>query len=153
MTCDSKTDRRFDPLLLSNQLCFPLYAASKEVVRRYTPMLKDLDLTYTQYIAMMVMWEEETITVKELGERLFLDSGTLTPLLKKMEAKGLIERERSDKDERKVVVTITQEGRDLRAMAMNVPPEMGRCVGLDTEDAVQLHKLLEKVIENVRASE
>ena len=153
MTCDSKTDRRFDPLLLSNQLCFPLYAASKEVVRRYTPMLKDLDLTYTQYIAMMVMWEEETITVKELGERLFLDSGTLTPLLKKMEAKGLIERERSDKDERKVVVTITQEGRDLRATAMNVPPEMGRGVGLDTEDAVQLHKLLEKVIENVRASE
>lgn len=153
MTCDSKTDRRFDPLLLSNQLCFPLYAASKEVVRRYTPMLKDLDLTYTQYIAMMVMWEEETITVKELGERLFLDSGTLTPLLKKMEAKGLIERERSDKDERKVVVTITQEGRDLRATAMNVPSEMGRCVGLDTEDAVQLHKLLEKVIENVRASE
>lgn len=153
MTCDSKTDRRFDPLLLSNQLCFPLYAASKEVVRRYTPMLKDLDLTYTQYIAMMVMWEEETITVKELGERLFLDSGTLTPLLKKMEAKGLIERERSDKDERKVVVTITQEGRDLRTTAMNVPPEMGRCVGLDTEDAVQLHKLLEKVIENVRASE
>ena len=76
MTCDSKTDRRFDPLLLSNQLCFPLYAASKEVVRRYTPMLKDLDLTYTQYIAMMVMWEEETITVKELGERIFLDSGT-----------------------------------------------------------------------------
>ena len=153
MTCDSKTDRRFDPLLLSNQLCFPLYAASKEVVRRYTPMLKNLDLTYTQYIAMMVMWEEETITVKELGERLCLESGTLTPLLKKMEAKGLIERERSDKDERKVVVTITQEGRDLRATAMNVPPEMGRCVGLDTEDAVQLHKLLEKVIENVRASE
>ncbi|MBQ6566391.1 MAG: MarR family transcriptional regulator, partial [Treponema sp.] len=110
----------YDGLLLSNQLCFPLYACSKEIVRRYKPMLDELDLTYTQYITMMVMWEKETVNVKELGERLFLDSGTLTPLLKKLETKGYISRERSEEDERNLIVRITRKGMALRDWAKSV---------------------------------
>ena len=111
----------FNPLALENQLCFPLYAASKELTRRYKPFLDPLGLTYTQYVAMMVLWEQDGITVGELGSKLYLDSATLTPLLKRLEAHGFVRRERSHEDERAVIVTLTDEGRALRERALEVP--------------------------------
>ncbi len=142
----------FDLLALDNQLCFPLYAASREVTKRYGPLLKELDLTYTQYITMMVMWEQESLSVKELGARLYLDSGTLTPLLKKLESKGLVTRERSVSDERVVMALLTKRGRDLHDRALTVPVEMGKCMNLSLDEAVELKRLLSKVIDNVHTS-
>ena len=110
----------FNPLALENQLCFPLYAASKEITRRYKPFLDPLGLTYTQYVAMMVLWEHDGITVGELGSKLYLDSATLTPLLKRLEAHGFVRRERSHEDERAVIVTLTDEGRALREHALGL---------------------------------
>lgn len=136
----------YDMLKLENQLCFPLYACSKEVVRRYKPFLDPLDLTYTQYIAMMVLWEAKCISVKELGERLWLDSGTMTPVLKKLESKGYIARARRMDDERSVTVTITDTGEKLKEKARNVPIALGQCVKLSPEEAIQLHALLYKVL-------
>ena len=107
----------FDTLKLENQLCFPLYACSREIVKKYKPYLDELDLTYTQYITMMVMWERKQINVKELGECLFLDSGTLTPLLKKLEQKGWVTRQRAKSDERVLIVTLTPAGEELRKQA------------------------------------
>ena len=127
-----------DCLKLENQLCFPLYAASKEVIRRYKPLLDKVDLTYTQYIAMMVLWEENEINVKTLGEKLFLDSGTLTPLLKKLESKGYITRKRLDKDERNLDISITKEGLALQEKVKNVPEEIGKCVNLSEDEAKKL---------------
>lgn len=135
----------FDPLKLENQLCFPLYVAAKEVVRRYRPLLDPLGLTYTQYIAMMVMWEHKSVTVGRLCELLCLDTGTLTPMLKKMEAAGLVERRRSKEDERSVSVTITPKGEALKARAAEVPAKMAKCVSLSHEDAVKLLELLNKL--------
>ena len=117
-------DQKYEALRLENQLCFPLYACSREVIKRYKPCLDKLDLTYTQYIAMMVLWERKSVTVKELGSFLYLDSGTLTPLLKKMEAKGLITRRRSGEDERSLIVRLTEKGEKLRDEAVGVPIEM-----------------------------
>ena len=111
----------YDPLKLENQICFPLYVCAKEVIRRYKPVLDELDLTYTQYIAMMVLWEDRSLNVKELGERLYLDSGTLTPVLKSLERKGLVKRARSEEDERIVNITLTGEGMALRKQALEVP--------------------------------
>lgn len=139
----------FNPLKLENQLCFPLYACSKEVVKRYKPFLDELDLTYTQYITMMVMWEKKSVNVKELGDALYLDSGTLTPLLKKLEAKGYIKRERSKSDERNLVVSITEKGDALRGDAVEVPVKMGQCVNLNDEEAKTLYKLLYKLLGNM----
>ena len=136
----------YDPLLLENQLCFPLYACAKEIVRRYKPFLDELDLTYTQYITMMVMWEQEQLTVKELGERLFLDSGTLTPVLKKLESKGYLSRERSLEDERNLLVRITGKGRSLREKAADIPGKMATCFTLTKEDAVMLKRILENLM-------
>ncbi len=135
----------FDPLKLENQICFPLYVAAKEVVKRYRPLLDPLGLTYTQYIAMMVMWEHKSVTVGKLCELLCLDTGTLTPMLKKMEAAGLVERRRSKDDERSVIVTITETGEALRAKASEIPARMAQCVSLSTEDAVKLLELLNKL--------
>ena len=137
---------KYQALKLENQLCFPLYACSKEVVRRYKPYLDELDLTYTQYITMMVLWEKEQINVKELGECLFLDSGTLTPLLKKLENKGYITRERSKQDERNLIISITPEGLALRDEALAVPSNMVKCVNLTKEEAQQLYQLLYKLL-------
>ena len=137
---------KYDCLKISNQLCFPLYACSKEIVRRYKPFLDPLDLTYTQYIAMMVMWEEKSINVKNMGKRLFLDSGTLTPVLKKLEAKGYITRTRSKDDERNLIITITEEGENLRKKALSVPAAMGNCVCISQEEAATLYSLLYKII-------
>ena len=137
----------YDALKLENQICFPLYACSREVIRRYKPFLDEIDLTYTQYITMMVLWERRSGTAKELGGCLFLDSGTLTPLLKKLEAKGLVTRHRSEEDERSLIVSITQEGMDLRERARSIPEQMGRCVKLEAEEAQTLYRLLYKLLE------
>lgn len=137
-----------NPLSIDNQLCFPLYAAAKEVVKKYTPYLKPLGLTYTQYITMMIMWEEKEVTAAHLGERLHLDSGTLTPMLKKMEQGGLITRQRSSVDERNLVVSITQQGEDLRRKALKVPAQMAQCVNLTAEEATTLYGLLYKILDN-----
>ena len=136
----------YDVLKLENQLCFPLYACSKEIIRRYKPFLDDIDLTYTQYIAMMILWEEEQATVKELGKRLYLDSGTLTPVLKKLENKGYIERKRSDTDERNLIVSVTDEGKKLRERAVCIPEKMAGCVNLEKEEAEQLYRILYKML-------
>ena len=135
-----------DALKLENQLCFPLYVCAKEVVRRYRPLLEPLGLTYTQYIAMMAFWEHKTLTVGRLGELLHLDSGTLTPVLKKMEKSGWIRRERSRTDERQTILTITSDGEALRERAAEVPQQMMRCASLDSDEAVQLYTLLYKQI-------
>ncbi|MBQ9872204.1 MAG: MarR family transcriptional regulator [Eubacterium sp.] len=143
----------YDCLKLENQLCFPLYACSKEIVRRYKPYLDELDLTYTQYITMMVLWEKKQTNVKELGECLYLDSGTLTPVLKKMEQKGYLTRHRSEEDERNLVVTITDAGEKLREEAVTIPPRMGKCVNLSPKDAKELYRLLYLVLGNVDGTE
>lgn len=143
----------YDGLLLENQLCFPLYACSKEIVRRYKPLLDELDLTYTQYIVMMVMWEQEQVNVRDLGERLFLDSGTLTPLLKKLEAKGYIIRERSEEDERNLVISITKKGMALRNKAKDIPSKMASCVNLSMKDAVTLRRILRSLMGQFGAGE
>ena len=137
---------QYDSIKLENQLCFPLYACAKEIVRKYTPYLGDLDLTYTQYIALMVLWERREVSVKELGTCLFLDSGTLTPLLKKLESKGYITRHRSTEDERVLLVRITEEGMKLRDAAVNIPAKVGECVCLSPEEAHTLYSLLYKVL-------
>ena len=137
---------KYDRLKLANQLCFPLYAASKEIVRHYKPFLDELDMTYTQYIAMMVLWEHKEVTVKELGQYLYLDSGTLTPLLKTMEKKGWVERNRSKEDERVLNVTITEQGNVLREKAVCVPEQMAACVKLEPEEAAELYRILNKIL-------
>ena len=137
---------RYDALKLENQLCFPLYACAREVVKRYKPFLDEIDLTYTQYIAMMVMWERKNINVKELGECLYLDSGTLTPLLKKLELKGLVSRKRSEKDERNLIVTITEEGESLKEKAVNIPLQMAECTNLSAEEGMLLYNILYKIL-------
>lgn len=137
---------KYEALKLDNQLCFPLYACAKEIVRRYKPFLDDIDLTYTQYIAMMVLWEEKEINVKDLGGRLYLDSGTLTPVLKRLEQKGLISRQRDDKDERMLIVSITQEGEALKEKAVEIPYKMAGCVKLDEQDAKELYEILHKLL-------
>ena len=141
-----------DMLLLDNQLCFPLYAAAKEVVRRYTPFLAPFDLTYTQYIAMMVLWEKKSISVNELGKQLMLDSGTLTPLLRKLEDKKYLLREKSAKDGRQLIVSLAPEGASLKDKMVVVPQKMGTCVHLSSEEATELKRLLKKVTDNILAS-
>lgn len=136
----------FDMLKLENQLCFPLYACSKEIIRRYKPFLDPLDLTYTQYIALLVLWEREKISVKALGDVLYLDSGTLSPVLKKLENKGYILRNRSLEDERSVFVTLTEKGRQLQKTAAAIPGRMAACVNLLPEEAMELNRLLGKVL-------
>ncbi len=146
----SINEEKYESLKLGKQLCFPLYACSKEIIRKYKPYLDDIDLTYTQYITMMVLWEKNTVNVKTLGECLYLDSGTLTPVLKKLESKGYITRVRSSEDERNLVVSITDEGMALRDKALSIPDAMGSCVQLTAEEAGLLYKLLYKIIGNVR---
>lgn len=133
-------------LKLDNQLCFPLYACAKEVIRRYTPLLEPFGLTYTQYIAMMVLWEHNSVTVKQMGTLLHLDSGTLTPMLKKMERNGWLYRRRSEEDERSVTVSITDAGRALQEQVAEVPVKMVQCIKLENEKAIQLYELLTEMM-------
>ena len=137
---------KYDCLKIENQLCFPLYACAKEMVRKYKPFLDELDLTYTQYIAMMILWERRETNVKELGKCLYLDSGTLTPLLKKLEGKGFIDRTRSTEDERNVIIRMTEEGERLKDRAVAVPEQMGKCINLSPEEALQLYTILYKLL-------
>lgn len=137
---------KYDALKIDNQLCFPLYACSRAVIKQYKPYLDKLDLTYTQYIALMVLWERRSLTVKELGDKLFLDSGTLTPLLKKLESKGLVTRRRSSEDERNLIVAITPQGEALRDRALEIPGEMVKCLSLTGDEAMVLYNLLYKLL-------
>lgn len=137
----------FDPLLLDNQLCFPLYACSRKVVNMYTPFFQPLGITYTQYIVLLVLWETDGVSVRELGERLYLDSGTLTPLLKKMEEAGLVTRTRSTQDGRVVLVHLTDDGRALREKAAEIPLRLGGCLPLTAEEAKVLHGLLHRLLD------
>ncbi len=140
---------KYDALKIENQLCFPLYACAKEVVRQYNPFLEMIDLTYTQYITMMVMWEKKELNVKELGQILYLDSGTLTPVLKKLEAKGYVIRARSKVDERNLEVRLTEAGEKLKEEAVHIPSEIGKCVNLEAEEAAMLYKILYKILGNI----
>lgn len=139
-------DIKYEALRLQNQLCFPLYAASREVVKKYTPYLEQIGLTYTQYITMMIMWEEREISVKAMGEKLFLDSGTLTPVLKVLEKKGFVSRSRSKADERVLMVSVTEEGMLLREKAVDIPPAVGECINISPEDASELYRILYKIL-------
>lgn len=137
-------------LKLENQLCFPLYAASREMIKLYRPYLEPLDLTYTQYVTMMVIWEKKIISVKELGKRLYLDSGTLTPVLKSLESKGFINRYRSSEDERVLLVELTQAGIELRDKSLNIPVEMAKNVTLDHDERVEFYHLIYKLLDLVK---
>ncbi len=138
--------KKYDPLLLKNQTAFPLYACAKEIVKRYRPFLEPIDLTYTQYITMMVLWENGRTSAKEIGEKLFLDSGTLTPVLKSLAAKGFITRQRSPEDERVLMVELTETGKALRERAVDIPAKINDCIPVDPEDAKTLYRLLYKVL-------
>lgn len=137
---------KYDSLKLENQICFPLYVVSKEIIRKYKPFLDEIDLTYTQYITMMVMWDKKEISVKGLGEYIYLDSGTLTPLLKNLEKKGYIERKRSEVDERSLIVTLTKEGEALKDRALSVPLKMSGCLTMEPEVAAELYKILHSLM-------
>lgn len=139
-------ERNFDALKLENHLCFPLYACSRETIRLYKPLLDPLGLTYTQYITMLVLWERGASTVKALGNALYLDSGTLTPLLKKLEAKGLLYRNRSTEDERNLIVSLTPKGMAMREQAVHVQAQMAKMVRLSPEETLTLYKLLYKLL-------
>ncbi|MBQ9894846.1 MAG: MarR family transcriptional regulator [Ruminococcus sp.] len=137
---------KYDGLKLENQICFPLYACSRAVIKKYHPYLSAIDLTYTQYIAMLVFWDEKKISVKELGSKLFLDSGTLTPVLKSLESKGLVKRYRSSEDERVLLVEITEAGELLKEKAADIPAKIGGCVRLEPEEAKELYRILYKLL-------
>ena len=139
-------NEKYESLKLKSQLCFPLYVCAKEIIRRYKPFLDQVDLTYTQYITMMALWENTSMNVRELGNCLFLDSGTLTPVLKKLEAKGYLKRSRSKEDERNLIVTVTEKGWNLRDQALSIPQSMSTCINLQPEEAEVLYKLLYKLL-------
>lgn len=135
-----------DQLKLENQLCFPLYASAKEVVKRYKPYLDEIGLTYTQYLAMMVLWEHKTINVKTMGEYLYLDSGTLTPLLKRLELIELIERNRDPNDERNVIIKLTPKGKALKKPASQIPDKVKECLPITQEETITLYHILYKLL-------
>lgn len=137
-----------EAMKLSNQMCFPLYAASRSVINLYTPWLKPLGLTYTQYLVFLVLWEEDGITVGEICSRLMLDNGTLSPLLKKMQQAGYIDRKRSEEDDRIVLITLTEEGRALQEKAKEIPGKVAECIDLPPEKAQMLYSLLYELLEN-----
>ena len=141
------TDQRYDALKLKNQLCFPLYVCSRELIKRYKPFLDTIGLTYTQYLTMLVLWEEGETTSKELGNRLYLDSGTLTPLLKKLETKGLLIRKRSREDERNLLISLTDKGEALKDQALVIPEGMVKHVNLTVEEQRELCRLLYKLLQ------
>lgn len=136
-------------LLLDNQVCFPLYSASNAVIRTYRPLLDKLELTYSQYLVMMVLWQNDGVSVKDVGSRLHLDSGTLTPLLKRLESKGFVVRGRSEQDERVRVLKLTEAGADLKQQALQVPAEMKCKIQLDLDELLLLKKLCEKVVKTL----
>ncbi len=140
---------KYEALRLKNQLCFPMYLCAKEIQRRYTPYLDKLDLTYTQYVVMMFFWEYGSSNVKAIGKALLLDPSTLTPLLKKLEAKGYITRTRSERDERNLIVSLTESGEELKNRAVDIPYKIGKCLDLSEAEAAELYRILYKVLQNV----
>ena len=147
------SNAKYDALKIENQLCFPLYAASREIIKQYKPFLDELDLTYTQYITMMVLWEYGEMSVKDLGQRLLLDSGTLTPLLKKLEAKGLLTRRRCANDERCLLVKLTDVGIAMQDKAVTIPARMASCSRLDPADSAELYRILYKILAGATVEE
>lgn len=141
----------YEALKLRNQVCFPLYACSKELVRQYGPFLRDLGLTYTQYIVMMVLWERETVSSRDLAECLHLDYGTLTPVLRRLSQAGYLTRERSGEDERLLTLTVTESGKALREKAVSIPPAVAGCVGLTPEEFQTLYILTYKALRNMES--
>ena len=140
---------KYESLKLDNQLCFPLYAAAREIIKQYNTPLSGIDLTYTQYITMLVLWEHNSISTKELGKKLYLDSGTLTPVLKSLEKKGHVTRSRHKEDERMVICTLTAQGEALKEKALDVPREVSQCVKLDAQEAQTLYRLLYKLLDTM----
>jgi DNA-binding MarR family transcriptional regulator len=136
-------------LKLDDQLCFAFYACSREIMKLYRPILQDLNLTYTQYITMIALWERDNTTVKDLGQRLYLDSGTLTPLLKKLEAMGLIKRTRDQQDERNVLITVTPEGREMEQAANEIPCKLFQDTEVELEDAKQIHAQVQNLLSKI----
>jgi len=147
-----KRSDKYEALKLNNQVCFPLYACSKELVSRYTPYLKRLGLTYTQYIVMMVMWEKETVSSRELATSLHLDYGTLTPVLKRLEASGYLNRNRDPEDERLLLLTVTDEGRALKDEAIKIPGCIATCMGLSEDEFKTLYTLTYKALANMEGN-
>ena len=145
----SMENKEFDALKLNNQVCFPLYACTKELVRQYSPYLKELGLTYTQYLVMMVLWEKGTVSSRELAECLRLDYGTLTPVLRRLQQSGYLTKERSAEDERLLTLSLTEEGRDLRNSATGIPPAIAECMGLSNEEFIQLYSLAYKALNHM----
>ena len=137
-----------EAMKLDNQLCFPIYAASRVITSLYTPYLKPLGLTYTQYILFLVLWEKDGLTVGEICRRLILDSGTLSPVLKKLRQQGYIEKQQSTSDERSFIITLTEKGRELQMQAKDIPINVGSCVNIAPEKAHQLRGLLNELLEN-----
>lgn len=137
-------------LQLGNQLCFPLYVISKGIIGLYRPFLDELDITYSQYLVMMVLWEEDRLTVNQIGEKLYLDSGTLTPLLKRLEAKGFIVRKRKKEDERVVEVFLADSGRNLQQKACKIPVKMQEKLNLTTEDLFELKETVQKILNKIQ---
>lgn len=145
--CQGDTQlREEEKLRLDNQVCFPLYSAANAVIRAYRPLLDELDLTYSQYLVMMVLWEQNGVSVKDVGHRLHLDSGTLTPLLKRLEVKGYVERARSTQDERVRVLNLTEQGRELKLIAQQVPNAIKCKVDIELDEMLELKRLCEKIL-------
>ena len=142
-----------EAMKLENQLCFPLYAAARHVTSLYTPFLKPLGLTYTQYIVFLVLWEKDGVPVGEICEKLMLDNGTVSPLLKKMEQNGYIQRSRSTTDDRVVIITLTEKGKDLQNEALDIPLKVGSCVHLPLEKGKQLYDLLYELLDKMKNKE
>lgn len=143
-------DNKYDCLLLKNQICFPVYAVSNKIIRRYQPLLKNLDLTYTQYIVMMVMWEKEIVNEKDLVNALYLQANTLNPLLKKLEAKGLVEIKKDEFDKRNLKISLTDEGRLLKEKAVDVPKSLAKEINLSEEEAIFFYKILYKILNETK---
>ena len=139
----------YESVKLCNQVCFPLYACSKEMIRQYGPLLKEMDLTYTQYLVMMVLWERQTVSSRELSECVHLDYGTLTPVLKRLEHAGYIQRTRSPEDERLLTLTLTESGKSLRDQAVSIPPAIAECMGLTPEEFQALYALTYKALRHM----
>ena len=137
-------------LKLKDQLCFPFYIVSKEIIRKYKQLLDKIDLTYTQYITMMYLWENSETNVKDLGEKLFLDSGTLTPLLKKLEKKGYIIREHEENDARNLKISLTKTGKDLENDAIKVHDNMCKYINISNEEYIVLKKVITKILDNLK---
>lgn len=139
---------KYEPIRLRNQLCFPLYAVSNKIIRNYKPLLDELDLTYTQYIVMMVLWEKEDINEKQLGEMVHLKSNTLTPLLKKLKDKGYITIRKNSGDERNLVISLTKKGSDLKDKAISVPETLAKTMNLSREEAEYLYNILYRILDD-----